>query len=94
MPYKVEPTEQGDFAVLYYLYWDENGTAEVFWSQDQSQAEAEAERLNQRATAVDRKLDEVFTEVSNQLKEEPGKILDLFAEWLVAKRGYFEEGVH
>jgi hypothetical protein len=94
MPYRVKPTEQGDFAVLYYLSWDQNGTAQVFWSQDLAHAEAEAERLNQRAMIVERKLDEAFAEVTNQLKEEPGDILGLFETWLVSKRGYFEEGIH
>jgi hypothetical protein len=76
MPYRVERTEQGDFAVLYYLSWAEDGTAEVFRSEDQSQAEAEPKRSNQGEQIVEQKLDHAFAELTNQLKEEPGKILD------------------
>ena len=94
MPYRVAPTEHPEndhFAVLYYLPWDEFASCEIFWSPDRAQAEAEAERRNRIEQLVEQKLDRVFTELTNQLKEEdPGKILDVIQSlsetWLVSKR--------
>jgi hypothetical protein len=48
MPYRVEQTKRNDFAVLYCWRGDETNVAVIFAYQDRSEAEAEAEHLNQR----------------------------------------------
>jgi hypothetical protein len=103
MPYRVEQAKRNDFAVLYCWRGDETNVAVIFAYQDRSEAEAEAEHLNQREQMVEQKLDQAFVEfraktaeLTSQLKETPGKDLDLFRDmfeaWSVAKRNYFKEG--
>ena len=53
MPYRVERTEQGDFAVLYYLSWAEDGTAEVFRSKTSHKRRRSRNSSNQRRQIVE-----------------------------------------
>ena len=69
MPYKVERTEKGDYAVIYFLPYDPDGSCDYEWFSTLAQAEQRAAALNE----IERKMDMVFKEAST----EPDTTLDL-----------------
>lgn len=94
MPYKIEQTQNGDFFVVYHFIWDDNARCEVFWSKNKAEAQAKARSLNKRAQFVEEKLDAAFAEISDELKGERERVLDLVEIWLKVKRFYFKQGVN
>jgi hypothetical protein len=94
MPYRVEETENDDYAVVYFFQWDTNATAEVFWSEDRILAEAEARRLNELENKVDLRLQQAFDDLLNQVEVSADDLLNLMATWVTEKRVYLKEGAN
>src|SRR5262245_26967382 len=92
MPYRVEATENNDYAVVYFFQWDTNATAEVFWSEDRIVAEAEANRLNELENKIDLRLQQAFDDLRSQIKESDDELLTLMAGWVKEKQIYLKEG--
>jgi len=86
MPYTVELSESGGFAVLYFLP-EHPGAIEVFWAGKKLDAEMEATRLNEIDRSLRAKLGRILTELTGELNAPPEKILDLIERWVTAKRG-------
>ena len=86
MPYTVELSESGGFAVLYFLP-EHPGAIEVLWAGNELDAEMEATRLNEIDRLLTAKLSRILTELTGELNAPPEKILDLIERWITAKRG-------
>jgi len=94
MPYRVEETENDDYAVVYFFHWDTNATAEVFWSTNRAKAEEEAVRLNEVEHKVDLRLQQAFDDLRSEIKESADDLLNLMATWVNEKQVYLKEGTN